>query len=85
MAESLHGTEFRVFRCLVRESELESFDRICIEMTQQPPLERQEVAAALAGLRGKGYAEEFKPDHWRHTPNGYGVRRSLLGELPPDS
>jgi len=84
MAEPLHGPEFRVFRCLIRESQFESFDRICIEMTHQPPLEREEVAAALASLQENGYAEEFKPGHWRHAPNGYGVRRTLLGELPHD-
>lgn len=84
MAEPLHGPEFRVFRCLIRESQLESFDRICIEVTHEPPLEPDEVAAALASLQVKGYAEEFKPDHWRYTPNGYGVRRTLLGEFPPD-
>jgi hypothetical protein len=60
MAEPLHGPELRVFRCLIKESQFESFDQICIELTH-------------------------KPDHWRRTPNGYGVRRTLLGELPLDS
>jgi hypothetical protein len=39
------------------------------------------VAEALHNLQLKGFVEEYKPDHWRYTSNGYGVRRSLLGEL----
>jgi len=82
MAEKLKRAEFRVFRCLVKESQLESFEEICVEMTHRPPLEQDEVAEALAQLQEQGYAEEFKPGRWMHTDNGYAVRRSLLGELP---
>lgn len=83
MAEKLEGAEFRVFRCLVKEEQIEKFDEICIELTQAPPLEPEEVQAALEGLREKGYAEEIQPGHWKFTPNGYGVRRSLLGQPNP--
>jgi hypothetical protein len=83
MLEKLHGTEFRVFRCLIHESQFESFDEICVELTHAPALEPEEVAEALKSLLEKGYAEEFAPDRWKYTQNGYGVRRSLLGEPIP--
>jgi hypothetical protein len=84
MAASLQGAELRVFRCLIKDPQSEKFDDICVEMTHAPPLERDEVAEALESLKEMGYAEEFKPAHWKYTDNGYVVRRSLLGELPPD-
>lgn len=81
MAKKLEGNEFRVFRCLIREHQIERFEDICVELTHRPPLSSDEVAEALTSLRDSGYAEEFKPGHWRYTQNGYGVHRTLLGEL----
>jgi hypothetical protein len=83
MAEKLEGAEFRVFRCLINESQFEKFEEICVELTHAPALVPGEVATALDRLEEKGYAEEFQAGHWRFTPNGYGVRRSLLGQPIP--
>ena len=82
MAQKLEGNEFRVFRCLINESQNERFEDICTEMTHPPAMSPDEVMEALTALKEKGYAEEFKPDHWKYSQNGYGVRRSLLGEIP---
>lgn len=84
MAKKLKGSEFRVFRCLIGEHQIERFEDICVELTHRPALASDEVAEALASLRHSGYAEEFKPGHWRYTQNGYGVHRTLLGELPSE-
>jgi hypothetical protein len=83
VAEKLEGVEFRVFRCLIEESQFETFEEICIELTHAPPLAPEDVQEALESLREKGYAEEVQPGHWKRTPNGYGVRRSLLGQPIP--
>jgi hypothetical protein len=79
MAEKLPEPELRVFRVLINESQFTDFERICVELTHSPALESEDVAAALGRLEERGYAEEFKPGHWRYTPAGYGVRRSLQG------
>lgn len=84
MAKRLEGNEFRVFRCLIKEEQFESFEEICLELTHDPALTPEEVAEALTSLQERGYAEEFKPGHWKYTPNGYGVHRTLLGELSSD-
>jgi hypothetical protein len=84
MAKMLQGNEFRVFRCLIREHQSDRFEDICVELTHDPALTPDEVAEALTALQDCGYAEEFKPGCWRYTQNGYGVRRTLLGELPSE-
>jgi hypothetical protein len=83
MAKRLEGNECRVFRCLIKEHQFEGFEQLCIEQTRVPALSPEEVAEALASLQESGYAE-FKPGHWKRTPTGYGVGRTLLGELLPD-
>jgi hypothetical protein len=82
MAQKLEGSEYRVFRCLIKESQNERFEDICTEMTHRPALSPDEVMDALVFLKEKGYVEEFEPDRWKRSQNGYGVRRSLLGEIP---
>jgi len=82
MAEKLPEPDLRVFRALINESQFTDFERICIELTHSPALESEEVAAALERLEEMGYAEEFKPRHWRYTTAGYGVQRSLQGLQP---
>jgi hypothetical protein len=81
MAQKLERNEFRVFRCLIKEFQNERFEDICTEITHRPAISPDEVSDALAALEERGYAEEFKPDHWKRSQNGYGVRRSLLGEI----
>jgi predicted transcriptional regulator of viral defense system len=80
--EPLQGAEFRIFRSLVREWDRDSLRSLEIEMTRRVPyLSREEIAEVLAALEERGYVEEHEPGHWRLTPNGHGVKRSLLGEL----
>lgn len=71
-----------MFRCLIKESQNERFEDIRTEMTHTPAMSPDEVMDALLSLKEKGYIEELEPDHWKHSPNGHGVRRSLLGEIP---
>lgn len=77
----LQGAEFRIFRSLFHEWPSNSVEEIRIELTRGVELSRAEIETTLENLRGKGYVEEFKPRCWQLSPNGHGVRRSLLGEL----
>jgi hypothetical protein len=81
VATPLEGAEFRVFRSLFHEWPFNSVEELGVELTRGVELSTAEVEAALAGLRRKGYVEEFKLGRWQLTSNGYGIRRSLLGEL----
>lgn len=81
MAEPLQGPELRVFRSLVEEWPWDTVEKIRVEMTRGEELSSAEVEAALESLREKGYVEEFQSNRWQVTPNGHGVRRTLLGEL----
>lgn len=81
MATPLEGAEFRVFRSLYREWDRDSVEQLRVQMTRGVELSITEIEAALGELEGNGYVEEFEPGRWQLTPNGYGVRRSLLGEL----
>jgi hypothetical protein len=58
----------------------DSVEQIRIELTRSVELSTEEVEAALEVLL-KGYVEEFRPGHWKLTPNGHGVKRSLLGGI----
>jgi hypothetical protein len=80
MAEPLQGAEFRIFRSLVEEWPQDSVEQLRVEMTRGAELSSNEIQEVLESLREKGYVEEFKEGHWQVTPNGHGVRRSLLGE-----
>lgn len=81
MAKPLEGAELRVFRSLIEEWPQDTVEKIRVEMTRGDELSSEEVEDALKTLRDKGYVEEFKPGRWQVTPNGHGVRRTLLGEL----
>jgi hypothetical protein len=81
MAMQLQGAEFRIFRSLFHEWPYNSVEELRIEMTRGVELSTAEVETVLASLQGKGYVVEFEPGRWQLTPNGHGVRRSLLGEL----
>lgn len=82
MATPLKGTEFRIFQSLIEEWPRNSIEELRVEMTIGVELSTEEVEAALESLRLKEYLEEFEPGRWQLAPNGHGVRRSLLGELP---
>jgi DNA-binding transcriptional ArsR family regulator len=81
MAEPLVGSELRVFRSLIEEWPWDTVEKIGVELTRGEELGSAEIEAALEALREKGYVEEFEPGRWQVTPNGHGVRRTLLGEL----
>jgi len=81
MATPLQGAERRVFSSLLHEEQEDSVEKIRIELTRGAELFTEEVEAALEALRLKGYVEEFRPGRWKLTPNGHGVKRSLLGEI----
>lgn len=80
MAEPLKGAELRVFKSLIEEWPWDTVEKIRVEMTRGDELSTEEVEAVLNSLREKGYVEEFQPGRWQVTPNGHGVRRTLLGE-----
>src|SRR6476646_444752 len=81
MAEPLKGAELRVFRSLIEEWPWDTVEKIRVEMTRGDELGTADIEAALTSLREKGYVEEFEAGRWQVTPNGHGVRRTLLGEL----
>jgi DNA-binding IclR family transcriptional regulator len=81
MACQLQGIEFRIFYSLFHEWPYNSVEELQIEMARGVELSTAEVEAALGSLERKGYVEEFKPGRWQLSPNGHGVRRTLLGEL----
>src|SRR3954462_1847479 len=80
MAEPLKGAELRVFRSLIEEWPWDTVEKIRVEMTRGEELTTEEIEAALTSLRENGYVEEFELGRWQVTPNGHGVRRTLLGE-----
>lgn len=71
--------ESRIFRSLATEWPHDTVDQIRVELTRGPEVASEEVEAALEGLQAAGLVEEFKPGHWRLTPNGHGKKPSLLG------
>ena len=81
MATPLQGAERRIFSSLLHEWPKDSVEEIRIELTRGVELFTDEIEAALEDLRLKGYVEEFQAGHWKLTPNGHGVKRSLLGEI----
>jgi hypothetical protein len=80
VADPLSGAEFRVFRSLIEEWPQDTVEKIRVEMTRGAELSAEEIGRALRGLADKGYVEEFEPCRWQVTPNGHGMRRTLLGE-----
>jgi hypothetical protein len=85
VTDPLQGVEFRVFRSLLQESDYETVEQIRVYLTQGPIVPSEDIEEALATLAAKHYVEEYRPGCWKVAPQGYGLRRSLLGELPGDA
>jgi hypothetical protein len=80
VAPQLEGAEFRVFRSLIEEWPWDTVEKIRVEMTLGEEMSVAQIEEALGNLREMGYVEEFEPGRWQVTPNGHGMRRTLLGE-----
>jgi hypothetical protein len=79
MAERLEGVEYRVFRSLLQEWDRDTVEEIRVELTRGVEVPIAQIEEALRTLESKGYVES-EADHWKITPQGQAVRRSLLGD-----
>lgn len=79
MREELKGSERRIFRFLLTEWDRDTIEWPRVESTQGLEIRPAEIEATLRSLERKGYVEEFNQGHWRVTPRGLGVQKSLLG------
>jgi hypothetical protein len=80
MAEQLQGVEFRVFRSLLREPDMNTVHAIYVHLTHGPFVAEPEIEAALAALAERGYVSATESGEWEVSPQGHAVQRSLLGE-----
>jgi hypothetical protein len=70
--------ERRIFSSLATESDLDTVEKIRLELTQGVELTADEIEEALQGLRDRGWVESDS-GRWQLTPNGHGKKPSLLG------
>jgi hypothetical protein len=80
MAEQLQGVEFRVFRSLLREPDMNTVHGIYVHLTHGPVVAEPEMEVALAALAVRGYVSATESGEWEVSPQGHGVQRSLLGD-----
>lgn len=79
MAGALKGNERRVFWLLLNEWDRDTVEWLRVESTQGLEIRPADIEATLRSLEDRGLVEEFDPGHWRITPRGLALQKSLLG------